>query len=172
MSPYNTSPVIVASPFTRNEEPINPPFAVILAAVNAILLLAGANVAMVVLILVNDVINEFEPLLYFKSGHVILLAAVKKPQFTFPAVPIIKLESELLKVPEYIGLRNANFVFNAFCVAVLIGSADGDVLATFPNPKDVGVIAATEAAVASVESVLIKDVSLPPYKKSLLLTVP
>ena len=43
-------------------------------------------------------------------------------------------------------------------------------LATFPNPRDVEVIAETVAAVASVESVLIKDVLLPPYKKSLLLT--
>ena len=113
IKPYNTSPVIVASPFTRNEDPVNPPFAVILAAVNAILLLTGAKVPIVVLIVVN-----------------------------------------------------------AACVAVLIGSADGDVLATFPNPKDVGVIAETEAAVASVESVLIKDVLLAPYKKSLLLTFP
>ena len=113
IKPYNTSPVTVASPFTRNEDPVIPPFAVILPAVNTILLLTSAKVPIVVLML-----------------------------------------------------------FHAACVAVLIGSPDGDVLATFPNPRDVGVIAETEAAVASVESVLIKDVLLPPYKKSLLLTLP
>ena len=85
-------------------------------------------------------------------------------------------------------------LFNAAWVAVLIGRADGDVLATFPNPRDVGVIAVTEAAVAKVgitakiefavfsavvavipelvalvarvESVLFKDVLEAPYKKS------
>ena len=45
-------------------------------------------------------------------------------------------------------------------------------LATFPNPRDVGVIAETEAAVASVGIVAAKDVLLLPYKKSLPLAFP
>ena len=61
---------------------------------------------------------------------------------------------------------------SAAWVAVLIGSADGDALATFPNPRDVGIIAETEAAVASVGIVAAKEVPEAPYIKSLLLTLP
>ena len=45
-------------------------------------------------------------------------------------------------------------------------------MATFPNPRDVGVISETEAAVASVGIVAAKEVPEPPYMKSLLLTPP
>ena len=45
-----------------------------------------------------------------------------------------------LTVPVNVGLAKVAFESNAVCVAVLIGSPDGDVLATFPNPRDEGVI--------------------------------
>ena len=55
------------------------------------------------------------------------------------------------------------------CVSTFAVSA---VFVTFPNPRDVGVIAETEAAVASVGIAAAKEVPEAPYIKSLLLTLP
>ena len=75
---------------------------------------------------------------------------------------IAETEAEVARVATYVLT-----LLKAVCDAVLSGSADGDRLATFPKPIDVGVI-----VVERFCNVLTKEVLLPPYKKSLLLTVP
>ena len=84
---------------------------------------------------------------------------------TFPNPTIAAVIPET--VPVNVGLANGAFKFNAVCVAVLIGSPDGDVLATFPKPMDAAV---TDPLVVSEDNVSTNDI--PPYRKSILLTLP
>ena len=134
-------------------------------------LFSGAKVPIVVLIIVNAACVAV--LIGSADGDV--LATFPNPR---DVGVIAETEAEVARVAIYVlrlAITPAIYVLTLLKpsnVAELIGNPDGDVLATFPSPRYVGVIAETEAAVASVGIVAAKDVPEAPYIKSLLLTLP
>ena len=77
-------------------------------------------------------------------------------QFAIPELSTWKLLFAFDKIPVYVGDAIFYFPFSAACVAVLMGSPDGDVLATLDK----------------FDRAVVNEFADAPYNKSLVVTLP